>query len=86
MVYLGVGEDRGRVPESKSMAMGPERSKPLHNFNLPCLKWGNQRHLRCMKVSSGSDAGVGGADVRWRGWRTWRRLGKGNWNWKVKKM
>ncbi|XP_028768246.1 uncharacterized protein LOC114733985 [Neltuma alba] len=34
------------------MAMGPERSKPLHNFTLPCLKWGNQRHLRCMKVTS----------------------------------
>ncbi|KAJ1436198.1 hypothetical protein SESBI_04224 [Sesbania bispinosa] len=32
------------------MAMGPERSKPLHNFMLPCLKWGNQRYLRCMKV------------------------------------
>ncbi|CAL0316418.1 unnamed protein product [Lupinus luteus] len=32
------------------MAMGPERSKSLHNFMLPCLKWGNQRHLRCMKV------------------------------------
>ncbi|MCD9645964.1 hypothetical protein HAX54_035404 [Datura stramonium] len=30
------------------MAMGPERSKPLHNFTLPCgLKWGNQRYLRC---------------------------------------
>ncbi|KAI4350929.1 hypothetical protein L6164_005332 [Bauhinia variegata] len=32
------------------MAMGPERSKPLHNFSLPCLKWGNQRFLRCVKV------------------------------------
>lgn len=36
------------------MAMAPpERSKPLHNFSLPCLKWGNQRHLRCMKVTNG---------------------------------
>lgn len=35
------------------MTMGPERSKPLHNFTLPYgLKWGNQRHLRCSKVES----------------------------------
>ncbi|XP_060184459.1 uncharacterized protein LOC132614110 [Lycium barbarum] len=35
------------------MAMGRERSKPLHNFTLPYgLKWGNQRHLRCAKVES----------------------------------
>ncbi|OIT22919.1 PREDICTED: uncharacterized protein LOC109216953 [Nicotiana attenuata] len=35
------------------MAMGPERSKPLHNFTLPCgLKWGNQKFLRCAKVDS----------------------------------
>ncbi|XP_027342876.1 uncharacterized protein LOC113855432 [Abrus precatorius] len=32
------------------MAMLPERSKPLHNFSMPCLKWGNQRFLRCVKV------------------------------------
>ncbi|KAI4347197.1 hypothetical protein L6164_008031 [Bauhinia variegata] len=32
------------------MAMGPERSKPLHNFSLPCLKWGSQKFLRCVKV------------------------------------
>lgn len=25
---------------------------PLHNFDLPCLKWGNQKLLRCMKVES----------------------------------
>ncbi|KAI4313905.1 hypothetical protein L6164_026848 [Bauhinia variegata] len=57
MVCLGVGEERGRVPAPKSMAMGPERSKPLHNFDLPHLKWGNQRFLRCMKLTSD------GADV-----------------------
>lgn len=35
------------------MAMGPERSKPLHNFSLPCgLKWGNQKFLRCVKEDS----------------------------------
>ncbi|KAJ8570161.1 hypothetical protein K7X08_006738 [Anisodus acutangulus] len=33
--------------------MGHERSKPLHNFTLPCgLKWGHQRYLRCAKVDS----------------------------------
>lgn len=34
------------------MATGSERVKPLHNFMLPCLKWGTQRHLRCMKIAS----------------------------------
>ncbi|CAN4124831.1 unnamed protein product [Withania somnifera] len=35
------------------MAMGHERSKPLHNFTLPCgLRWGNQKFLRCAKVDS----------------------------------
>ncbi|CAN1244463.1 hypothetical protein LINPERPRIM_LOCUS6097 [Linum perenne] len=39
------------------MATGADRSKPpLHNFNLPCLKWGNQRHLRCMKVPDSSNS------------------------------
>ncbi|KAK7271234.1 hypothetical protein RJT34_26964 [Clitoria ternatea] len=32
------------------MAMGPERSKPLHNFSLPCLKWGTQKLLRCVNA------------------------------------
>jgi len=35
--------------------MGPERSKPLHNFPMPCLKWGNQRFLRCVKVADDPD-------------------------------
>ncbi|XP_065860735.1 uncharacterized protein [Euphorbia lathyris] len=30
-----------------------DRSKSLHNFSLPCLKWGNQRVLRCVKVTGG---------------------------------
>ncbi|XVF02247.1 hypothetical protein REPUB_Repub04eG0159700 [Reevesia pubescens] len=46
MVYSG----------EREMAMGPERSKPLHNFKLPCLKWGNQRYLRCMKQDDASTA------------------------------
>ncbi|KAK7314571.1 hypothetical protein VNO77_33097 [Canavalia gladiata] len=36
------------------MAMGPERSKPLHNFSLPCLKWGTQRLLRCVNAERSS--------------------------------
>ncbi|KAI5441708.1 uncharacterized protein LOC127115460 [Lathyrus oleraceus] len=28
--------------------MEPERSKPLHNFSLPPMKWGTQRLLRCV--------------------------------------
>jgi len=43
--------------EERVMAMGQERSKPpLHNFDLPFLKWGNQRHLRCMKLPDSSTA------------------------------
>ncbi|XP_022134637.1 uncharacterized protein LOC111006857 [Momordica charantia] len=38
------------------MAMAPERSNPLHNFSLPYLKWGSQRFLKCMKVSSHSNS------------------------------
>ncbi|CAA7051369.1 unnamed protein product [Microthlaspi erraticum] len=29
----------------------PERSKRLHNFTLPYLRWGQQRFLRCVKLS-----------------------------------
>ncbi|KAA0058089.1 DUF1639 domain-containing protein [Cucumis melo var. makuwa] len=37
------------------MSIPPDRSNPLHNFSLPCLKWGSQRFLKCMKVSSNSN-------------------------------
>ncbi|KAE9586058.1 hypothetical protein Lal_00009939 [Lupinus albus] len=33
------------------MAMRSERSKSLHNFNLPCLKWGSQKFLKCVNVT-----------------------------------
>ncbi|KAK7269783.1 hypothetical protein RIF29_22519 [Crotalaria pallida] len=54
-------EEEEEEEENKKsvMAMGPERSKPLHNFMLPCLKWGSQRHLRCMKVPAEDDGGAG---------------------------
>ncbi|CAK7326608.1 unnamed protein product [Dovyalis caffra] len=43
--------------EESAMAMGQERSKPpLHNFDLPFLKWGNQRQLRCMKIPDSTTA------------------------------
>lgn len=29
--------------------MGPDRSRPLHNFSLP--GWGSHRQLRCMKIA-----------------------------------
>ncbi|KAK9019015.1 hypothetical protein V6N11_034057 [Hibiscus sabdariffa] len=46
MVYSG----------EREMATGPQRSKPLHNFNLPCLKWGSRRYLRCTKLADASKA------------------------------
>lgn len=60
MVCLG---ERERLVVKSSMAVAPERTaaKPLHNFDLPCLKWGNQKHLRCVKVNSD---GGGGTDRR----------------------
>ncbi|KAM5567760.1 hypothetical protein ABKV19_015696 [Rosa sericea] len=64
MVYTGGSEERTRVVAAKSSSaaaagMNSERAaKPLHNFSLPWdLKWGNQKHLRCMKVDSDGDAG-----------------------------
>ncbi|KAK8659584.1 hypothetical protein V6N13_029783 [Hibiscus sabdariffa] len=40
----------------REMATAPQRSKPLHNFNLPCLKWGSRRYLRCTKLDDASKA------------------------------
>ncbi|XP_052184579.1 uncharacterized protein LOC127796467 [Diospyros lotus] len=49
MVCMGEGGGEKRV--EKAMEKAPERSKPLHNFTLPRLKWGSQKFLRCMKVN-----------------------------------
>ncbi|CAN1839204.1 hypothetical protein LINPERHAP1_LOCUS35682 [Linum perenne] len=57
MVYIGGrGEESVRRRDGAAMAATrTERSKPpLHNFNLPCLKWGNQKQLRCLKISDSS--------------------------------
>ncbi|GMI83506.1 hypothetical protein like AT1G25370 [Hibiscus trionum] len=42
--------------DEMEMEMGSQRLNPLHNFNLPCLKWGNQRYLRCMNLGDASTA------------------------------
>ncbi|CAN8291397.1 unnamed protein product [Cochlearia groenlandica] len=52
-------------------ARRPERPKSLHNFSLTELKWGNQRHLKCMKIGStisggGGEGGGGSGDHRLR--------------------
>ena len=52
-----IGSEGETVSELKTM--GPERSKPLHNFAMPSLKWGNQRFLRCMKVNSNGEVAAG---------------------------
>ncbi|KAF8040258.1 hypothetical protein BT93_B2486 [Corymbia citriodora subsp. variegata] len=57
-----VGERERRV--RASMAMGPERSKPLHNFTLPRLRWGSQRYMRCMKVAADSSSAAAAAADR----------------------
>lgn len=45
----------------------PDRSKTsLHNFTLPNLKWGSQRHLKCMKIDSTTSNGGGSGDHRLR--------------------
>ncbi|KAD2804268.1 hypothetical protein R6Q59_030212 [Mikania micrantha] len=71
------GEKRGGG-ERESAKEDMERLKPLHNFDFPYLKWGNQKLLRCMKVDargevsvadrnqssdSGADGGGGGGSV-----------------------
>ncbi|PSR84944.1 Pecanex-like protein, partial [Actinidia chinensis var. chinensis] len=52
MVILG---ESGEREAENSMAIGTERSKPLHNFTMPCLRWGNQKLLRCMNVNPTAD-------------------------------
>ncbi|PSR88292.1 Delphilin like, partial [Actinidia chinensis var. chinensis] len=54
MVISGKGGEEREA--EKLMAMGPERSKPLHNFKMPDLRWGNQRFLRCIKVNPDGEA------------------------------
>ncbi|KAI7739886.1 hypothetical protein M8C21_002987 [Ambrosia artemisiifolia] len=44
--------------EKQDLLSEMDRIKPLHNFDLPCLKWGNQKLLRCMKVQSKADMSV----------------------------
>ncbi|VFQ66577.1 unnamed protein product [Cuscuta campestris] len=58
------------------MAMGPERSRPLHNFTLPCeLKWGNRKFLRCVKLDSNGD--IASVHRRPNGLSDWGRVAPG---------
>lgn len=50
MVISGVS--RGITVDKPVEMAREQRARALHNFSLPCLKWGSQRHLRCMKVDS----------------------------------
>ncbi|KAM6562017.1 hypothetical protein CsatB_022015 [Cannabis sativa] len=66
MVCVREGDSQQRVlkTSSVSMAVAPARTKPLHNFDLPCLKWGNQKYLRCMRDdSNGGGGGVTGGEI-----------------------
>lgn len=60
MIRGGVVKEREEkvTTEKGMMAMRPERSKSLHNFEMPTpwLKWGNQKFLRCMKVNQVSSS------------------------------
>ncbi|WCJ20837.1 hypothetical protein M5689_003041 [Euphorbia peplus] len=59
MVFSGDG-----AGEELVMALSRDRSKPpLHNFNLPCLKWGNQKQLRCMKPENLINGGPSAASA-----------------------
>ncbi|KAL0857323.1 hypothetical protein Bca101_062477 [Brassica carinata] len=42
----------------------PERSKRLHNFTLPYLRWGHQRFLKCVKLPSSSSSSSPSPDHR----------------------
>ncbi|XP_057758794.1 uncharacterized protein LOC130979381 [Arachis stenosperma] len=59
MVLPGLNGDRGTVPAPESMATSPKRSNRLHNFNLPHLKWGSQKYLRCTNSAGSSRSSSG---------------------------
>lgn len=52
LLLLHGGEERKPKQSINSMELPPppERSKRLHNFTLPYLRWGQQRFLRCVKL------------------------------------
>ncbi|MED6188586.1 hypothetical protein PIB30_087267 [Stylosanthes scabra] len=52
--------DRGTIQPPESMATSPNRSNRLHNFNLPYLKWGSQKHLRCTNSAAGASGSSSG--------------------------
>lgn len=56
MVLRGFKEEEEE--ETEPMETSPKRPKPLHNFTLPFLKWGAQRHLRCSNAAVKNPAGA----------------------------
>ncbi|KAK2397555.1 hypothetical protein QL285_059117 [Trifolium repens] len=42
--------------------MEPERSKPLHNFSFPSLKWGSHRLLRCVNNNNNINNNINNND------------------------
>ncbi|KAL6954579.1 hypothetical protein U1Q18_045640 [Sarracenia purpurea var. burkii] len=57
-----ISDKGGERTAKELMAMRTERSKQLHNFRMPCLKWGNQRFLRCMKVNLNGEVSAAATD------------------------
>ncbi|KAH7841240.1 hypothetical protein Vadar_027470 [Vaccinium darrowii] len=47
---VDLGKRKKREAVEVEMDLGTERSRPVHNFKLPLLKWGKQKILRCMIV------------------------------------
>ncbi|CAI9113549.1 OLC1v1014167C1 [Oldenlandia corymbosa var. corymbosa] len=45
------------TPERENERTGSS-SRPLHNFTLPSLNWGNQRQLRCVRTQSSTPRNV----------------------------
>ncbi|XP_077220447.1 uncharacterized protein LOC143854384 [Tasmannia lanceolata] len=52
----------GEIEKRRKFTAPAEKSQPLHNFSMPFLKWGNQKHLRCMKVNPNGE--INGPDRR----------------------
>ncbi|KAK1299398.1 hypothetical protein QJS10_CPB14g00564 [Acorus calamus] len=44
-----------RLVDMRQMIVSPPPPRVFHNFEMPMLKWGNQRLVRYVKVRDGSD-------------------------------
>lgn len=59
-MVFSVGTETETPPER----MATKKPHPLHNFSMPVLKWGNQRHLRCKKVNPNGQISATSPDRR----------------------